>query len=207
MTFAIKRGDLAATSADVVVVPANTCLEVCGGAGEDVARAAGMWRVRRACRRLGGCAVGEAVATPGFKLRARNIVHAVGPVWVDGSHGEEELLERTYANALELADRLGAASVALPLLATGAHGYPVRGAFEVAVRAVRAFLDEREMDVELVLSDHAVAQAGELYDEVAAYVRAEWWGADGPWGAGPAASASMAASSSALARSTGNCSA
>lgn len=174
MTFSIEKGDLSRLAADAVVVPANTRLDICGGAGEAVARAAGRWRLRRACKRLGGCAVGGAVSTPGFKLKARHIIHAVGPVWIDGSHGELELLGDAYASALELSDHLGAQSVALPLLSTGAHGFPVREAFEVAIDSVREFLDEHETDVALVLSDKAAIEAGELFSDVKAYLEREY---------------------------------
>ena len=90
MAFTIIREDLARVQADAIVVPANKHLEINGGTGLTVAEAAGLRRVRRACKRLGGCPVGDAVATPAFKLPAKHIIHAVGPIWPGGDAGEAE---------------------------------------------------------------------------------------------------------------------
>jgi O-acetyl-ADP-ribose deacetylase (regulator of RNase III) len=90
------------------------------------------------CRSLGGCATGEAKATAGFRLPAQWVIHTVGPVWRGGTDGEPELLASCYTNALELADELGARSVAFPAISTGVYGYPVNEAAEVAVATVRA---------------------------------------------------------------------
>ena len=171
MAFTIIREDLARVAADAIVVPANPTLMPDGGVSYAVAKAAGYRRVKRACKRLGGCEVGFAAATPAFDLQAEHIIHAVGPVWRGGGHGERELLFSTYTSALELALRLRAQSVALPLISAGTFGYPVREAFEVAIEAIRAFLDLADMDVMLVLFDkRAVTEGSRHFGEIAEYI-------------------------------------
>lgn len=172
MAFTIIREDLARVAADAIVVPSNTRLSPDGGVELAVAKAAGYRRVKRACKRLGGCPVGQAAATPAFKLPARHIIHAVGPVWRGGTSGEEEeLLRSAYANALDLALRLNAESVALPLLSAGTYGYPVREAFEVAMAAIREFLETADIDVMLVLFDkQAVLEGSRAVGQIAEYI-------------------------------------
>ncbi|MDO4534043.1 MAG: macro domain-containing protein [Coriobacteriia bacterium] len=173
MAFTIIREDLARVQADAIVVPANKYLEISGGTGLTVAEAAGLRRVRRACKRLGGCPVGDAVATPAFKLPAKHIIHAVGPIWQGGDNGEAQLLRSAYDSALNLALRLNSRSVALPLLSAGTFGYPMREAFEIAVEAIRAFLDaaDPDMDVILVLYDkRAVIEGSRMFGEIAEYI-------------------------------------
>lgn len=171
MAFTIIREDLARVSADAIVVPANKHLTMDGGTGLAVARAAGRRRLQRACKRLGGCPVGQAVATPAFKLDATHIIHAVGPVWRGGDHNEAALLRSAYDNALNLALRLNAQSVALPLLSAGTFGYPISEAFEIAVEAIRAFLAAADMDVLLVLYDkRAVTEGTRWFGEIAEYI-------------------------------------
>ena len=171
MAFTIIREDLARVAADAIVVPANSKLMPDGGVSYAVAKAAGYRRVRRACKRLGGCEVGHAAATPGFDLPAEHIIHAVGPVWHGGTSGERALLFSAYSSALELALRLNAQSVALPLISAGTFGYPMREAFEVAIEAIRKFLDAADMDVMLVLFDkRAVTEGSRHFGEIAEYI-------------------------------------
>ena len=175
MAFTIIREDLARVDADAIVVPAGPNLLPDGGAAYQVARAAGYRRVRRACKRLGGCAVGQAAATPAFDLPASHIIHAVGPVWQGGSADEARLLRSAYDSALVLALRLNANSVAMPLLSTGTFGYPMREAFEIAVEAIRAFLETADLDVLLVVYDkRAVTEGSRLFGQVAEYIDDEY---------------------------------
>src|SRR6185503_8047827 len=91
-----------------------------------------------ACRKIGGCPTGEARITPGFRLRARHVIHTVGPVWDGGSGGEPTLLRRCYERSLALAVEHGLRSIAFPSISTGAYGYPIDRAARIAVDTVRA---------------------------------------------------------------------
>jgi O-acetyl-ADP-ribose deacetylase len=130
------RGDITRESLDAIVNAANPALAAGGGVCGAIFAAAGPG-LDAACARLGGCATGDAKATPGFGLPARWIIHAVGPVWQGGDHGEAALLEAAYRRSLAVADELGAASIAVPAISTGIYGYPLEEATEIAVRTAR----------------------------------------------------------------------
>ncbi|HLG67184.1 MAG TPA: O-acetyl-ADP-ribose deacetylase [Acidimicrobiales bacterium] len=129
-------GDITIQQVDAIVNAANSRLAGGGGVDGAIHRAAGAAELRAACAALGGCAPGDAKATPGFALRARYVIHTVGPVWRRGDHGEVETLRACYRRALEVADELGASSVAFPAISTGAYGFPPHLAAAVAVDAV-----------------------------------------------------------------------
>jgi O-acetyl-ADP-ribose deacetylase (regulator of RNase III) len=126
------RGDITAERTDAVVNAANTALARGAGVCGAIFAAAGPG-LAEACAELGGCATGDAKATPGFGLPARHIVHAVGPVWAGGDQGEPEALAAAYRRSLEVADGLGARSIAFPAISTGVFGYPLDRATRVAV--------------------------------------------------------------------------
>jgi O-acetyl-ADP-ribose deacetylase len=136
MRLEAVRGDITRESVDAVVNAANPALGWGGGVCGAIFAAAGPG-LDAACAALGGCATGDARATPGFALPARWIIHAVGPVWQGGDHGEPELLAAAYRRSLAVADELGARSVAFPAISTGIYGYPLAGATDVAVATVR----------------------------------------------------------------------
>jgi len=132
------RGDIARQDVDMVVNAANSALAGGGGVDGAIHRAAGADRLDEACAKLGGCATGEVKLTEGFGLTARWIAHAVGPIWTGGGAGEAELLASCYRRCLQLADGVGAQSIAFPAISTGVYGYPAGEAAGVAVATLRA---------------------------------------------------------------------
>jgi O-acetyl-ADP-ribose deacetylase len=127
------KGDITAEETDVIVNAANSALAGGGGVDGAIHRAAGAARLRAACAGLGGCATGDAKLTEGFGLKAKWIVHAVGPVYRRGDPAQAGLLAGCYRRSLELADSVGAASIAFPAISTGVYGYPLGEAAEIAV--------------------------------------------------------------------------
>jgi O-acetyl-ADP-ribose deacetylase (regulator of RNase III) len=132
------QGDITAEQVDAVVNAANRHLRGGGGVDGAIHRAAGAERLQAACRAIGECPPGRAVATDGFDLPARFIIHTVGPVWHGGTEGEPATLASCYRNALAVADEVGARSVAFPAISTGIYGYPLGQAADIAVTTARA---------------------------------------------------------------------
>jgi O-acetyl-ADP-ribose deacetylase (regulator of RNase III) len=145
-----RDADITQLDVDVIVNAANARLQRGGGVDGAIHRAAGP-ALQPALDALGGCPTGSARLTPGFNLKARHIVHAVGPIWQGGRSGEAQLLGACYRAALDLAAAVDARSIAFPAISTGIYGYPLAPAAAVAVGAVRAFLAERTTALDRVI--------------------------------------------------------
>ena len=170
MPLQIVRNDITKMKVDAIVNAANKTLLGGGGVDGAIHRTAGP-ELLEACRALGGCETGEAKLTPGFRLPCRFVILSVGPVWQDGQHGEREQLAACYRNALRLALAQGCASIAFPLISTGAYGFPKAEGLQIATEEIRRFLMEQEMLVYLVVFDRRAYQIGSrLYAEIAAYI-------------------------------------
>ena len=171
MPFTIVRDDITHVKADAIVNAANEHLWRGGGVCGAIFEAAGARRMQKACDKIGHCDTGSAVATPAFSLPAKYVIHAVGPVWSGGTHDEAELLASCYKSSLELAESLGCTSIAFPLISAGIYGYPRREALQIAQKQSKAFLNDHEMDITLVLYDAAVMElTDELRLRVASYI-------------------------------------
>jgi O-acetyl-ADP-ribose deacetylase (regulator of RNase III) len=130
-------GDITTLYVDAIVNAANERLAPGGGVCGAIHRAAGP-RLAEECDRVAPCPTGEAVATGGYALPARWVIHAVGPVWHGGGHGEVDLLASAYRRSVEVADELGARSVAFPAISTGIFGFPAEVAAATAVSTLRS---------------------------------------------------------------------
>jgi O-acetyl-ADP-ribose deacetylase (regulator of RNase III) len=143
----VVLGDITAESVDAIVTAANESLLGGGGVDGAIHRAAGP-RLAAAGGAIGPCAPGDAMATPAFDLDppVRHVIHAVGPVWEGGDHGEADVLASCYRRCLAVADQLGARSLAIPAIATGVYGFPPDQAARIAVATIM----DTPSDVELV---------------------------------------------------------
>jgi O-acetyl-ADP-ribose deacetylase (regulator of RNase III) len=158
----VTRGDITKLEVDAIVNAANSSLLGGGGVDGAIHRAAGP-ELLTACRALHGCTTGDAKATPGFRLPAKWVFHAVGPVWNGGGRGEAEKLAGCYRRALELAREYGAKSIAFPAISTGIYGYPSQPAAEIAVRVCRELADACGVErVEFCCFDERTA---EIYEQ------------------------------------------
>ncbi|MDW7658548.1 MAG: macro domain-containing protein [Bacillota bacterium] len=171
MPLEIIRNDITKVHADAIVNAASTSLQQGGGVCGAIFAAAGSVRLQAACDAIGGCAIGEAVITPGYDLPSAWIIHAVGPVWHDGQAGEAALLADAYRNALLLAKAHQLESIAFPLISTGIYQYPKDQALQIAIATIGAFLLENDMTVYLVVYDKASFVLSErLFASITEYI-------------------------------------
>ena len=136
-TLEVVVADITTLDVDAIVNAANSGLSGGGGVDGAIHRAAGP-ELAPAARAAGPCPAGHAVMTPGFRLRARHVIHAVGPIWTGGQREEDELLASCYARSLALAGEAGLASIAFPCISTGAYGFPRERAARIAFDTVRS---------------------------------------------------------------------
>ena len=158
MTMMVKLSDITKLQVDAIVNAANTSLLGGGGVDGAIHRAADR-ELLTACEALGGCATGDAKATPGFELPARWVFHAVGPVWSGGRRGEDELLAGCYRQSMELAREHDARSVAFPAISTGIYQFPRERAAAIAVRTVRESAGESGVEQVIFCCFDAMTEA------------------------------------------------
>ncbi|MCU1281968.1 MAG: Appr-1-p processing domain protein [bacterium] len=168
MRARVWQGDITTLDVDAIVNAANETLLGGGGVDGAIHRAAGP-ELLEECRALRGCATGDAKMTGGHRLKARRIIHTVGPVWRGGDHGEPALLAACYRRSLELADGAQLASVAFPSISTGIYGYPIDDAAKVAVGEVMRWLGAHELPREIIFCTFNAPATEALERELAAW--------------------------------------
>ena len=162
-TIELRKAGITQMNTDAIVNAANRHLRAGSGVCGAIFKAAGEAQLQAACDKLGHCSVGRASVTPGFNTGAKYIIHAVGPRWQDGEHGEDILLRSAYTSALEWALFYKCKSVAFPLLSSGVYGYPLKGAWRAAIDACGEFLDahpEADMLIVFAVRDEEKMKVG-----------------------------------------------
>ena len=163
----LELGDITRETTDAIVNAANSSLLGGGGVDGAIHRAGGP-AILEECRPLGGCPTGDAKLTGGGRLAAHHVIHAVGPFYRDGLHGEPELLARAYRRSLEVAVEHGLRSIAFPSISTGAYRYPIAEAAPIALGTVAAFLEQHPGRLDVVRFVLYGAQDLAVYSEALA---------------------------------------
>jgi len=163
-TLELVEGDITRQDTEAVVNAANAALRPGGGVDGAIHRAGGP-AIEAECRQLGGCPTGEARITTGGNLKARCVIHTVGPVYKDGLHREPELLASCYRESLKLASAKGLKSLSFPSISTGVYGYPLEAAARIALTAIRDYLAQHP-EIERVRCVLFGRPAYELYEKI-----------------------------------------
>ncbi|WP_434793295.1 O-acetyl-ADP-ribose deacetylase [Terrisporobacter petrolearius] len=171
MPFQILHNDITNMNTDVIVNAANSKLLMGGGVCGAIFRAAGEEELQKECEKIKHCPVGEAVITKAYNLKAKYIIHTVGPIYKDGNSDEAKFLKSAYETSLKLAKDYNLKSIAFPLISSGIYGYPKKEALNIAVSTIKEFLADNEMDIYLVVFDRkAVHLSEELYEGIQHYI-------------------------------------
>jgi O-acetyl-ADP-ribose deacetylase (regulator of RNase III) len=173
-TVLLVKGDITEIETDAIVNAANSSLMGGGGVDGAIHRKGGP-KILEECKRIRatewpkGLPTGKAVITSAGNLKAKHVIHTVGPIWRGGNRGEPQLLAQAYQNSLRLAVAKGLKTVAIPSISTGAYGYPVEDACRVALKAVKEFLEKEDRLDEVVFvlfSEHALEVYADKAEEV-----------------------------------------
>ena len=171
MALQIIRNNIINVEADAIVNTANPAVGVGRGVDQSIYEAAGRDRLLKARSKIGEMSPGEAAWTPAFDLRAKYIIHTVGPAWRGGGFGERETVAKCYSNSLKLAAELGCESIAFPLIATGTYGFPKDEALRIAMSEISRFLLVNEMEVLLVVYDkESFEVSGKLFSDIKTFI-------------------------------------
>ena len=177
MPFKIVRNDITKMRVDAIVNTASAEPTYEAGVDRAIYLAAGEKKLLKARQKIGYLEEGDTALTPAFQLSAKYIIHAVSPIYIDGTCGEEEKLRRCYKGSLKLAKSKRCKSIAFPLIATGNFGYPHEEGMSIALQEIQGFLRNHDMMVYLVVFDDAsVKVSGQLFDEIESYVDAHYGG-------------------------------
>lgn len=171
MPFQIIRDDITRLDTDAIVNAANSKLLAGGGVCGAIFSAAGAEELQRECDEIGYCKIGQAVITKGYNLKAKYIIHTVGPIYGQDSKNEEKQLYLCYKNSLGLAKEKHLKSIAFPVISSGIYGYPKSEAIKIATRAIKDFLEDNDMEIRLVVYDKKAFQISEkLFNDVQSFI-------------------------------------
>ena len=175
MTFKIVRNDITKVKADVIVNTANQNPICASGTDLAIYEAAGKEKLLAERVAIGKIARGHIAVTGAYNLKAKYIIHTVGPIWTDGKHHEFEILENCYRKSLQKALKLKCESIAFPLISTGTYGFPKDKALQIAVSVFSQFLTENEMEIILVVFDKRAFQlSGQIVGDIDSYIDANY---------------------------------
>ena len=162
-SISILKASITTLDTDAIVNAANSRLQNGGGVCGAIFQAAGAYDLQAACNKIGRCDTGSAVITPGFKLPAKYVIHAVGPIWNGGAYNEDRLLYSAYKQSLKVAKENGIHSIAFPLISAGIYGYPHDEAWRKALQSCKDFIDankDYEIDIVFAVLDDAILAMG-----------------------------------------------